>query len=232
MGFFKSLRSAVFGRSGGGQAKPRPRPRPRPVPSFTLVSDEAEFNIVPEEPPLPSGAESHELPDAITSALADAGEEAFLGGEVVYVQSSNVGWIQYLYVYPGGEPLNELVIGFLDNSIYAYEQVSLEEALNLYRADSKGKWVWHELRILGTVFGYKKNYRKIAGDRHWERTGDSISRHEAIPPTGEVTKGYHPLYNYKGVKGPMGAVGGGINLGKRGGSKKIAYFSPNKAKTA
>lgn len=244
MGFLKSL-------FGGGTSKPAKPSKPASIPRtvftpvgdavFTPTSDDATFELVkPNEGVTDATFET--LEDigerAIREAGATAEEEAYLLGNPVNVTSSNVAWIQYLWrgEGPNGQPLagpelNLLYIGFLDGSSYEYSDVTFDEALDLYRAGSKGKWVWRELRILGTVFGFKKNYRLVEGNRVWHAAGaDSIARHQAVPPSGEPYKSWHPSMNYKAAKGPMGAEGGGVNLGKKGGSRKVAHFIPKAAK--
>lgn len=232
MGFFRS----------NSRSKP---PKPASIPrggtaAFTPVGEatftpvgEAEFTLVTDELATPTESEVQET---LTRTGASEEENAYLSGEVVYVQSSNVSWIQYLWRYPGpnGQPLagpeqNEMFIGYHDGSVYQYEQIDFDLALQMYRAGSKGKAVWDNLRVRGTVFGYQKPYRLVSGNRLWDTTEASRARHEAIGKSGEEFAGYHPLYNYAGASGRAGATG--INLGKKG-SKKIAYFTPTRAKTA
>lgn len=191
--------------------------------SFTPVSDDATFDLVTSED------ENAEVESMLERAGADAIEDAFLGGQVHYVTSSNVAWIQYLWMYPNGTESNELYVGFRDGSVYAYEDVTFEEALSMFRAGSKGGWVWDNLRVRGTQFGFQKNYRLVSGNRVWHKAGEeSQARHQAIPKSGEPYKGYHPTFDYARAKGAMGATG--INLGKKG-SKKIAYFTQQRART-
>lgn len=144
-------------------------------------------------------------------------ENAFLAGEVLYTpQSSNVHAIQYmnsesiLIIGYGGKPKQPGV------TWYGYNPIQPEHALEFFRVSSKGGKVWDDLRIRGTVFGYKVDYWIMDGpSTHvplWHRAGDeSISRHGAIPKSGEPFEGYHPATNYAGAKGGMGK--------KRGNSK-------------
>lgn len=133
-------------------------------------------------------------------------------GEVVYSpQSSCVAWYQYHLGAENHEPL--LYIGYKGDkggvSAYAYQNVSIDEALSLHAAGSKGTWVWDNLRIRGTVFGYLKPYFFLDGistaPRQWHDAGqESRTRHGHIPPSGEPWEGYHPATNYAGAKGGMG----------------------------
>lgn len=248
----------LFGGSApkGRAARPAAIPRARVGNATFPPVGEATFEVLPLPRPKTEAEEEADvmrvlrgdLPETTTQeqdetaaekAVREAGandrEEAYLLGEVIEVTSSNVSWIQYLWRYPGpnGEPLagpdqNEMFIGYHDGSVYQYEQIDFDLALSMFRANSHGKWVWQNLRVLGTVFGFQKPYRLVSGHRVWNQTPDAIARHESIPKSGEPYKGYHPAMNYADAKGPMGASG--INLGKKG-SKKKAYFTPIKAKT-
>lgn len=153
-------------------------------------------------------------------------EDNFLRGQVLYVgaSSSNVEFFQYLMFFPDGAVQNQLVVGFQDGSQYLYDDISMSEALLFFRAGSAGGMVWDQLRIRGTVFGYKKHYRLIHGDRVWKTTSASTARHEAIPKSGESFAGYHPYLNWKGGAGKTGKAG--ISLSKKRGSKKVSYFTP------
>jgi hypothetical protein len=248
MGFFKQLRQSVFG--GNQQANKKrmderlgrftapdaigkrpvdPRQRNRNVTDATF--EPLKLSAPPPEPVQTEQEEDEAIQKVLEREGIASAEAAFLSGQVHYVISSNVRYFQYLFMNDDGSPLNQLVVGFLDSSVYIYEQVTLEEALIFYRTTSPGGAVWDILRERGTVFGYKKDYRLASGDRVWHGAGpDSIARHEAVPKSGEPYKGYHPSLAYKDAKGAMGAKGGGVNLGKRGGSKKVAYFTPVKAK--
>jgi len=45
--------------------------------------------------------------------------------------------------------------------LYRYRDVTPEEFLTLMAADSKGSWVWDNLRIRGTVSGHQKDYELV-----------------------------------------------------------------------
>lgn len=63
--------------------------------------------------------------------------------------STNVSWFQY------DQARNVLVIGYLNATMYAYGDVSPNEAASLLFAGSKGEWVWDHIRVRG-----KGNARK------------------------------------------------------------------------
>lgn len=180
---------------------------------FTLVSDEATFEPVNEE-----NLTKSELEDL----AGDSDEDRFLRGEVHYVTSSNVDWFQWLGFWDDGQIRNQFYTGFLDSSIYEYDSVNLSEALIFFRASSPGGAVWDILRTRGNSWGWRKPYRLVSGNRLWTKTNSSIARHEAIPETG-APAGYHPLYAFTGAPGKMGQAN--LNLNKKRGSKKIAYFT-------
>src|SRR5678815_1557463 len=45
-----------------------------------------------------------------------------------------------------------------DHSMYGYRSVTPEMARSLYRAGSKGTWMWDNIRIRGTVYGHRVPY--------------------------------------------------------------------------
>lgn len=227
MGIFKPLRS-LFGWVGGGKKQPINRPAATFTPTgpakFT-PTEPATFE--PVQPPYgKSEAEENSAVDELLGKMGRETEEGgFLDGTPKHVISSTVSVIQYIM------EAELLYVTYKDGSQYEYSPVSPEMAMSFYRAPSYGKWVWNNLRVRGTVFGYQVDYRLVSGNRVWHAAGaDSIARHEAIPKAGEPWAGYHPSMSYKGAKGAMGAKGGGVNLGKRGGSKKVAHFVSAKAR--
>lgn len=168
----------------------------------------------PEEPPMDLGD------------ILDTEENRFLAlGERVYVDSSNVAWIQYLAAFEGTP--EHLYVGYKDGSTYMYSEITPEMAIAFLNAPSKGSWVWNNLRIRGTVFGWQKPYAFLnaaGGHRKWHEAGESsMARHAAIPKTGEPYRGYHPADNFGVAKGPLGPNGseGGPNpnMNKRRGKK-------------
>ena len=239
MGFFRKIGDAarsLFGRGNRGN-RPAGKPAPRGgTATFTQVFPTDEIGTAP------LGDVTGEIGNApghgrdaeaeFTPMGADGEETKFLAGEPIEVFSSNVATIQYVYA-DGDRLIEQLVVAYLDGSAYLYENVTLAEARQFYAAcaSSPGGAVWDMLRVRGTVFGYQKPYRLISGNRVWHEAGpNSQARHEAIPPSGEPYERFHPAYNYESAKGTMGNPQAGINLGKKGGSKKVAHFTPAKAK--
>lgn len=113
----------------------------------------------------------------------------FLYGEYVEVVSSNVLAIQY------DKEHQWLYVVFKTNAWYQYFDVTVKEAESLFFAGSKGGWVWDNLRIRGTVFGYKKRYQfmqynlggyqpRYLASPTWE------SEHAAIPATGDIPENW------------------------------------------
>jgi hypothetical protein len=206
MGFLKNL-GRWFGKTQpktGGPSKP---PRRGTVPAAPSPDD-------------PGEQEAANLLRGL-----DREEARLLGGERIDVESSNVGWFQYF------QKDEELHVGFLDGSVYAYYRVPLDTVFQIWRAGSKGGAIWDLLRVRGTVFGYKFEYAFLDGastsTRKWHegvpgqrnKKGQFLSksqaglesrkRHGALGPAGEPYKGYHPAT----------AFGKG-GLGKKRGKRK------------
>lgn len=158
------------------------------------------------------------------SGILDTEENRLIAmGERISVDSSNVSWIQYLAAFEGTP--EHLYVGYNDGSAYMYSEITPEMALDFLRAPSKGRWVWDNLRIRGTVFGWQKPYSFLnaASDakRKWHEAGEaSQARHGAIPKSGEPYKGYHPADSFSHAKGAMGP---GPNLNKRRGGSKSPF---------
>lgn len=99
-----------------------------------------------------------------------------------------------------------LVIEYKDGSFYGYSPVSEALARSLFNAGSKGTWVWDNLRVRGTVFGYQVPYFFMASrsraTRLWMATQASRLQHAAVSPSGEPFKGFHPLLNPGGQREP------------------------------
>jgi hypothetical protein len=129
---------------------------------------------------------------------ANTDEGRFLAGEwETNFSSSNVAAFQWFSPEKYPEEANKLTIEFHDGSIYQYANVTRTEALSFYYAPSKGTWVWDNLRVRGTVFGWKKPYVLLSGfgigeERVWHQTEESRRRHGLIQPEGEPRKGWHP----------------------------------------
>lgn len=83
-------------------------------------------------------------------------KEFLRGEQVTGFTSSNVQAFEY------DKPAGELYVQFSDDRWYRYSSVSHGEAQGLFRANSKGGWVWDKLRIRGTVYGHRKPYALVA----------------------------------------------------------------------
>src|SRR5262245_43553637 len=123
--------------------------------------------------PIGKGAFASSLLGNTSEAWADD-LSAFLHGKQRGVISSNVSAAQY------NPEDHYLQVGYKNGGWYGYHDVSAQEASSFYSSGSKGNWVWDNLRVRGTVFGYRKPYAFIggrsqdyepkyyAGDRHRE----------------------------------------------------------------
>jgi len=122
--------------------------------------------------------------------LSEAEAWALAGGWQP-VSSSNV--VAILYEADDERLLIEYGKAGKPSSFYAYQPVPLAMAMSLYDAPSKGTWVWDNLRLRGTVFGYKVPYVFLSGPsaarRKWHRTQESRARHGRIGPSGRNDAG-------------------------------------------
>ena len=212
MGFLKNIATSIFGFGG----KPPRRPAtsaPAPAPA----GGGGKRRGTVRDP---------SIDDYRAGVLLDEigrEENDVRAGKIMPVQSSNVEWFRW-------EASNDtLQIGYKDGSVYEYYDIPLSMAMDMYRAGSKGGFVWDRLRRRGTVFGYQKEYAFLSGastsTRIWheglpgqrdakgkyikrsQAALESRKRHGAIGPAGEPFAGYHPAFGH--------AVGG---LGKKRGS--------------
>lgn len=65
---------------------------------------------------------------------------------------------------------------------YRYWTISLAEAKSIFIASSKGKFIWDNFRIRGTMLGHRKNYALITSGSapwKWESTPASAEAHAA-----------------------------------------------------
>lgn len=98
----------------------------------------------------------------------------------VHFQSSNVEWVQYdkqyssLYIcYRTGHQT--------DGRTYRYWTVNEALARSAFESASKGRFVWDNLRIRGTLLGHRLNYALVnAGNAlpKWARGVNKILEHE------------------------------------------------------
>lgn len=73
----------------------------------------------------------------------------------LFVNSSNVAMFQFF------KEERKLVVEFLKGGVYAYGNVSEDEAIQIAQAPSKGAAVWDTLRVRGSKTKHKKPYQKI-----------------------------------------------------------------------
>ena len=84
-------------------------------------------------------------------------------GQMVPVKSSNVHSYSYDFA------VRVLYVRYLQGKgrhkskgpLYAYSSVMPDLFLEMYKAPSKGKWIWDALRIRGTISGHKKDYALV-----------------------------------------------------------------------
>lgn len=82
-------------------------------------------------------------------------EEFLYDAKFLPVHSSNVAGTQYFF------DKEELVVDFLDGSSYKYYDVTLQEAEDFTKAQSKGGWVWDVLRVRGSDTQHKKKFTRL-----------------------------------------------------------------------
>lgn len=123
-------------------------------------------------------------PERAEEELPELGEvDAYLLGEWLPVTSSNVAAIRYL---PEDEALE---VEYLNGAFYRYDEIPPAMAKDFALARSPGGWVWDNLRVRGTVYGYQKPYAFISAPStyqpKWMRDLESRLRHGAIGPEGK-----------------------------------------------
>jgi hypothetical protein len=102
--------------------------------------------------------------------------------------SSNVAAFRYL------EDPQILFVRFKNGAVYGYEPVNPQMAMGVWRASSKGGWVWDKLRIRGTAYGHQVNYYYDQGQSthiplYRLEGGEREARHdrEALEEGGKYT---------------------------------------------
>lgn len=85
----------------------------------------------------------------------DEVEDFFAGGNPIFVHSSNLRMVQY---FPDA---NKLMVEFKGGKAYMVSDISLDEAVSLIIAQSKGGWYWDHVRIRGTKTGSQKPVERI-----------------------------------------------------------------------
>jgi hypothetical protein len=91
-----------------------------------------------------------------TKGRTDGQVDEFLWfGELLLVRSSNVAAAQY---FPEDE---KLMVEFLNGSAYLYAGVGVEEARAFAEADSKGSWLWDNVRKRGSKTAHLKAFVRV-----------------------------------------------------------------------
>lgn len=90
------------------------------------------------------------------SEVAEDEVDDFLFNEVpLVVNSSNVSNVTY---FPKE---GKLMVQFLNGGKYMYSQISEAEAVSFVQAQSKGSWVWSNLRVRGSRTAHRKPYVRL-----------------------------------------------------------------------
>lgn len=97
-------------------------------------------------------------------------DDDLLQGQMFEVESSNVHSIG-MQIENKGDRTGTLKVRYLaqhkggvragPGSLYGYFEVPVSLFREFQRADSKGEWVWRNLRVLGTVAGHKYEYELL-----------------------------------------------------------------------
>ena len=88
--------------------------------------------------------------------LGDVHGTAFVyEAEPLFVHSSNVAQFQYFI------NSETMLVEFLNGSTYKYDNVTEQEAVSFFVAQSKGGAVWSILRVRGSKTQHKKPYTKV-----------------------------------------------------------------------
>ncbi len=82
-------------------------------------------------------------------------EDFVYHGQKFPVHSTNVSYAVYYLDKQAME------VEFLDGSAYLYEDVTEDEAIGFAKAQSKGGWVWDNLRVRGSRTQHRKKHSKI-----------------------------------------------------------------------
>lgn len=123
----------------------------------------------------------------------------------IHFQSSNVSSVLYdrehqsLYVsYATGHRT--------DGRTYRYWIVTEREAVAAFLSSSKGRYVWDNLRIRGTLLGHRKNYALVqaAADMpRWTATPEAIIQHDIQVGQESGAAGPHQVLHIGATSGPV-----------------------------
>lgn len=77
--------------------------------------------------------------------------------EILFVNSSNLVAAQYF--------ANEkkLMIEYKGGSAYVYNNITEQEAVEFAQAQSKGGWIWSNIRVRGSKTAHQKPFSKLRG---------------------------------------------------------------------
>lgn len=150
------------------------------------VEEGEEFKLSrPTEPPKPKrNAKINVRMETGIERAFPANHPLVTGDMVPTPNSTNVE--EFGYDMPNGI----LYVRFQTGSLYAYNGVTPEEFLSLYRTRNRGggeggdstpgTWVWTHLRVRGTISGHRKDYQ-LAGI-----VADYVPRKATLLPEGEA----------------------------------------------
>jgi hypothetical protein len=145
-------------------------PEPKPVAGVSMVSETGEPLRIVE---LPVKGRGQQFPV----------DHPIVTGQMIPVSSSNVHSYSYdfavriLYVrYLQGKGQHKV-----KGPLYGYSNVMPDLFLEMYKAPSKGKWIWDALRIRGTMSGHKKDYALVGIQ------GDYVPRKATIEAVAGTT---------------------------------------------
>lgn len=136
----------------------------------------------------------------VTLPMADGPAQRFglqhpiVTGEMVPAKSSNVHsfgydiestylYVRYLGYIRGAKGPDGGVLRAGPGSLYRYRDVTPEEFLTLYAANSKGHWVWDHLRIRGTWSGHQKDYELVGVEGGYVPRKATVRKN---PLTGDI----------------------------------------------
>ena len=89
--------------------------------------------------------------------LGNEEAEAFVyGGKEIFMHSSNVRSAQYM---PDSQ---QMYVSFKNGGQYIYDNVSVQEAIKMIQALSKGGEIWDTYRVRGSKTATRKPYKKIS----------------------------------------------------------------------
>ncbi len=104
-------------------------------------------------------------------------------------------------------------------SLYSYSDVEPELFLGLYKEQSKGNWIWDNLRIRGTVSGHRKDYRLVGITHEYvprKATLDKTGREIFLPRRVRTNQGrwVTSQRGHEVVPDVFSGVNAGINRGQ------------------